>query len=210
MLEAGEHIDFAEKPFRADGVRNLCLENLDGDVAFVPSVSGEKNVGAATGAQLLQDVVATRELGARDTGWGSEAIGHMARITVLPGCEPGESFHRAIAGSMLCSPVGPSVSSTHTERRNMTVGKWLPRILLAALVLSGALIGCAVYEIHGAVPGSPVATQWQGLATYVFVPIFQASLAALLTGGVIKALFTTIHNASVPAENKLAIKFFDW
>lgn len=88
------------------------------------------------------------------------------------------------------------------------VGSVLPWILLAAIAGFGIWTTIAVYKVTAAVTGSAEATKYQALAAYVLVPVFQASLAALMTGAVAKGLFTTAHNA-LRSDNR-PIKFFDW
>ena|SRR5437868_2416232 len=92
MLEHGQRVDFSEKSFGADDTGNLWPQDLYGDISVVPSVPCEKYKCTAAGAELFQDVIAARELRARDTRWGIKAIRHMAGTTVLPHRPPSESF----------------------------------------------------------------------------------------------------------------------
>lgn len=61
MLQAGGDLDFAQKPVRADGGPDFRMEHLDGHLAPVLHVPGEKNGGHAATPELSLKGVAVGE-----------------------------------------------------------------------------------------------------------------------------------------------------
>jgi hypothetical protein len=84
------------------------------------------------------------------------------------------------------------------------VGAALPWLLLVLVVVSGFWALGEASTISSAVAGSPEAVKHQTLTAYVLVPVFQASLTALLAGGAAKAIAGTFRGEIGET------RFFNW
>jgi hypothetical protein len=75
MLQAGRELDLAQEALRADRVRQLRMEHLDGDEPLVPLVAREVHRGRATATDLpLQRVPPTTDIPLHDELAGEDVV----------------------------------------------------------------------------------------------------------------------------------------
>ena len=81
MLQAGRELDLAQEPLRADRVRELRMEHLDGDEPLVPLVARQIHRGRAPAADLaLQRVTAAAKVPLQDELPGKDVVQSGRRL----------------------------------------------------------------------------------------------------------------------------------